>query len=124
MIGNDPQQWRTDITHYAKVEYQGVYPGVDLVYYGNQGQLEYDFVVGAGADPRVIKLAFAGAHDVRLDAGGELVLGVGGGEVRQGTPVIYQEVEVSARRFLGAIGSTGTITSALRWGRTMCAVRW
>ena len=50
-IGNDPKKWRTDVANYAKVRYQNVYPGVDLVYYGNQGQLEYDFVVAPGANP-------------------------------------------------------------------------
>jgi len=56
-IGNDPQKWRTNVPTYAKVKYQGVYPGVDLVYYGNQGgQLEYDFVVAPGADPSAIAL--------------------------------------------------------------------
>jgi Beta-propeller repeat len=93
LIGNDPQDWRTDIAHYATVKYAGVYPGVDLFYYGHQGQLEYDFVVSAGADPRAITLAFVGASAVHLDAGGELVLSVGGGEMRQRKPVIYQEVD-------------------------------
>jgi hypothetical protein len=69
LIGNDPHKWWTDIPHYGKVKYEGVYPGVDLLYYGNQGQLEYDFVVSAGADPRAITLVFAGASAVRLDAG-------------------------------------------------------
>jgi hypothetical protein len=56
-IGNDPKNWRTNVPTYAKVRYQGVYPGVDLVYYGNQGgQLEYDFVVAPGADPNIITL--------------------------------------------------------------------
>ena len=55
-IGNDPAKWRTNVPNYAKVKYAGVYPGVDLVYYGNQGQLEYDFVVAPGADPKVITL--------------------------------------------------------------------
>ena len=50
-IGNDPKKWRTDVANYAKVRYQNVYPGVDLVYYGNQGKLEYDFVVAPGANP-------------------------------------------------------------------------
>ena len=93
LIGHDPQQWRTDIPHYQTVKYEGVYPGVDLLYYGRQGQLEYDFVVRPGADPRAITLAFTGARHVRLGAGGELVLGVGGGEIRQHKPVIYQEVD-------------------------------
>ena len=100
-IGNDPQQWHTDIAHYGKVTYEGVYPGVDLVYYGNQRQLEYDFVVGAGADPRAIELTFAGAREVRLGAAGDLVLGVGGGEIRQLKPVIYQEVDRVKKEIAG-----------------------
>ena len=56
-IGNDPKKWRTNVPNYAKVKYANVYPGVDLVYYGNQGQLEYDFVVQPGADPNSIQLA-------------------------------------------------------------------
>ena len=60
-IGNDPAKWRTNIPAYAKVKFEGVYPGVDLVYYGNQGQLEYDFVVAPGADPRLVTLAIEGA---------------------------------------------------------------
>jgi hypothetical protein len=56
-IGNDPKKWRTNVATYAKVKYSEVYPGIDLVYYGNQGQLEYDFVVAPGADPRAINLA-------------------------------------------------------------------
>ena len=91
-IGNDPAKWRTNISTYAKVRYEGVYPGVDLVYYGNQGQLEYDFVVAPGADPGLVTLAFEGAREVHIDARGELVLGVEGGEVRQHKPVVYQEV--------------------------------
>ena len=50
-IGNDRAKWRTDVPHYARIEYDGVYPGIDLVWYGNQRQLEYDFVVAPGADP-------------------------------------------------------------------------
>ena len=56
-IGNDPKKWRTKVPNYAKVKYANVYPGVDLVYYGNQRQLEYDFVVQPGVDPRSIQLA-------------------------------------------------------------------
>ena len=59
-IGNDPSQWHTDIPNYGQVEEQNVYPGVDLVYYGNQQQLEYNFTVAPGADPGVIRLAFTG----------------------------------------------------------------
>jgi hypothetical protein len=63
-IGNDPKKWRTHVPNYAKVKYANVYPGVDLVYYGNQGQLEYDFVVQPGADPRSIQLAIVSDEQV------------------------------------------------------------
>jgi len=56
-LGKDPKKWRTNVPNYAKVKHQDVYPGVDLVYYGNQGRLEYDFVVAPGADPKAITLA-------------------------------------------------------------------
>jgi hypothetical protein len=90
--GKDAKKWRTNVPQYARVEYQGVYPGVSLMYYGNQGQLEYDFVVSPGADPSVIRLGFEGAERMHLDAGGNLVLSLPGGEVVQKAPVVYQEV--------------------------------
>ena len=107
-IGNDPAKWRTNIPTYAKVRYEGVYPGVDLVYYGNQGQLEYDFVVAPGADPRLVTLAFEGAREVHIDARGELVLGVEGGEVRQHKPVVYQEVAGVKQEVAGRYVMKGT----------------
>ncbi len=60
-IGYDPAKWRTNIPTFGRVKFTRVYPGVDLVYYGNQRQLEYDFVVAPGADAGQIKLSFAGA---------------------------------------------------------------
>lgn len=90
--GSDPATWHTNIRTYAKVNYEAVYPGVDLVYYGNQRQLEYDFVVGPGADPHAIALAFAGARGLRIDADGSLVLTLPRGELRQHAPVVYQDV--------------------------------
>ncbi|HEY6292368.1 MAG TPA: choice-of-anchor D domain-containing protein [Terriglobia bacterium] len=88
-IGNDPAKWRTQVPSYAKVKYREVYPGVDLVYYGNQGELEYDFVVAPGANPSRIVLD-VGAAPLHLAANGELAVGVGGGEVRFHKPVVYQ----------------------------------
>jgi hypothetical protein len=103
-IGNDPKKWRTNVSTYAKVKYGNVYPGVDLVYYGNQGKLEYDFVVQPGADPRQIaldvgagRLRGQGAHAtagetpaLRIDGNGDLVVATDGGEVIFHKPVIYQ----------------------------------
>jgi hypothetical protein len=99
-IGNDPKKWRTNVPRYARVRYEGVYRGIDLVYYGNQRQLEYDFVVAPGADPRAIKLDVV-ADGVRpakgerrsppkIGASGDLVVRTDGGEVRLLKPVVYQ----------------------------------
>jgi len=92
-IGNDPSKWRTRISKYAKVRYREVYPGIDLVFYGNQRRLEYDFVVSPGSDPSKIKLEFQGAEEISLDEKGSLVLRLKDGEVIQRAPVIYQEVD-------------------------------
>jgi hypothetical protein len=91
LIGNDPRRWHTDVPNYGRVAFRGVYPGVDLVYYGNQGQLEYDFVVAPGADPGAVRLAFQGAEAITLDAEGNLVLHTAGGDVVEHAPVLYQE---------------------------------
>src|SRR5438132_8986691 len=92
LIGNDPCQWHTNVPNYGRVKYQQVYSGVDLVYYGNQRQLEYDFVVAPGANPGVIQLAFQGAQAMTLDSQGNLVLHTTGGDVVEHAPVLYQEV--------------------------------
>jgi Beta-propeller repeat len=91
-LGNDPQQWRTNVANYAKVKYDGVYPGIDMVYYGAGQQLEYDFIVAPGADPGRIELSIDGAQKLRLDEQGDLVMGVGRSEIRQRKPFVYQEV--------------------------------
>ncbi len=106
-IGNDPSKWRTDVPHYARIEYEGVYRGVDLVWYRNQRQLEYDFVVAAGADPEQIQVAYEGVESVGVEPGGELVLRTALGEVRQRAPRVYQDiggkrVEVEARYAISA----------------------
>jgi hypothetical protein len=116
-IGNDPQHWRTHIDHYRRVRYEGIYPGVDLVYYGNQGQLEYDFVVGRGADPRAIKLTFAGAREVRLGAEGQLVLSFGDGQIQQLKPVIYQEVQGVRKEIGGGYRMEGQAQVSFEVGR-------
>jgi len=90
-IGADPSKWRS-VSNFAKVEYKNVYPGIDLVYYGNQRQLEYDFVIAPGADPGAIKLAFAGTERLRIDGEGALALRTAGGELCMRKPVVYQEV--------------------------------
>ena len=100
-IGKDPAKWRTNVPTYTKVHYQNVYPSIDLVYYGNQRQLEYDFVVAPGADPRKIVLAFRGTDKIEIDAQGELVLHAAGGDIRQRKPVIYQNIDGVRREIAG-----------------------
>jgi len=89
--GSNPERWRSNVPNYAKVKYTEIYPGVNLVYYGNQRQLEYDFEIAAGADPREIKLAFSGVRKVRINEEGDLVLDSGRREIRMHKPVVYQE---------------------------------
>jgi hypothetical protein len=91
LIGNNPQKWHTHIPTYTKVQYRNIYPGVDLVYYGNQQQLEYDFVVTPGADPKVINLAFEGTDNIQIDPEGNLILQMTEGEIRFYKPQVYQE---------------------------------
>jgi hypothetical protein len=90
-VGNDPKKWRTNVPTYAKVKYKDIYPGIDLVYYGNQGRLEHDFVVSPGANPGTIKLAVDGADSLRLDDQGNLVAQFSSGDVVLDKPVVYQQ---------------------------------
>jgi hypothetical protein len=100
-LGNDPAKWRTEVPHFAKVEWEGVYPRVNLVYYGRERQLEYDFVVAPGTDPKSIRLAFQGARKLAIDRQGDLVLETAAGEVRLKKPRIYQEKDGSKQEVAG-----------------------
>ena len=100
-IGNDPKNWRTNVPVFAKAKYRGVYPGVDLVYYGNQGQLEYDFIVAPGTDPRSVALNFTGVKKLSIDVQGALVLQMKEGDLRLAKPLIYQEINGERREISG-----------------------
>lgn len=89
-VGNNPAQWRTNIPTFSRVRYQQVYPGVDLIYYGRQGRLENDLEVTAGTNPKVISWRLEGAERIRVDSSGDLVLTLGGSEVRLQQPRAYQ----------------------------------
>jgi beta-propeller repeat-containing protein len=100
-IGNDPKRWRTNIPTYQKVAYTNIYPGIDLIYYGNQRQLEYDFVVRPGADPTRIVLGVQGADRLEVDDQGDLLVRTAAGLLRQRKPVIYQEVDGGRKEIPG-----------------------
>jgi hypothetical protein len=91
LIGNDPAQWHRNVPHFARVKYRGVYPGIDLVYYGNQRQLESDYVLAPGANPNQIGLRIEGADTLKLDSQGDLVISTAVGEVLLRRPRAYQD---------------------------------
>ena len=88
--GNDPAQWHRSVPHFGKVKYSGVYPGIDLVYYGSERQLEYDFEVRPYTDPSRIQMEFQGVRKMTLNARGDLVLDTAAGEIRHLRPVAFQ----------------------------------
>jgi hypothetical protein len=101
-IGNNPAKWHTNVPQYARIQYEGVYPGINLVWYGSQGNLEFDFVVSRGADPRQIQITYEGAYSLAVVSNGDLVLRTALGEMRTRKPRVYQEIdggltEVAAR---------------------------
>jgi uncharacterized repeat protein (TIGR01451 family) len=109
LVGGDARRWQTGVPAFERVRYESVYPGIDAVYYGRQGRLEYDFNLAPGANPSRIRLAFDGARKLRIDEGGDLVITTDVGDVRQQRPVAYQErdgarTEVAARYRIDARG--------------------
>ena len=91
-VGSDPRRWHTGAPTFARVAYRQVYAGIDLLYHGAQGHLEYDFVIAPGGNPHVIRLRLTGAHGLRLDQQGNLICTIAGAEVRQERAVITQIV--------------------------------
>jgi hypothetical protein len=104
LVGNDPRQWHSGVPQFAGVRYQGVYPGIDLVFYGNQGRLEYDFQIAPGADPSQAELQFDGATKLEISGGDLILTAQDEGGLRLQAPHIYQRVadrqELVAGRFV------------------------
>ncbi|HVN19332.1 MAG TPA: SBBP repeat-containing protein [Dongiaceae bacterium] len=100
-IGNNPSKWRTGVPQFARVRYESVYPGIDLVFYGNEGHLEYDFQVAPGADPAQAELEFNGAGQLDL-RDGSLLIGGDDRSVRLDAPVVYQEIDGRRKPVEGA----------------------
>jgi hypothetical protein len=92
LIGNDPSKWHTDVPTYARVLYRSLYPGIDMVYYGTPGALEFDLRLAPGADPKRIRMAFEGARAVRIDAGGNLLVATPAGTIALRKPVISEQL--------------------------------
>ena len=97
LLGNEPKHWRLQVPGYEKVKYERVYPGIDVIYYGQQRQLEYDFLVAPGANPAQIKMTFSSAQSLCLGANGDLLLQQPTTELRLKQPVAYQEIKGERR---------------------------
>ena len=111
-VGKDHSKWHTNIANYGEVAYKGVYRGINLVYHGDQQQLEYDFVVQPGASVGAIRLAFDGVTGKLIDAQGDLALHTSGGDMVEHAPVAYQVVNgvqhaVASRFVIGPGGQVG-----------------
>jgi uncharacterized repeat protein (TIGR01451 family) len=96
IVGNDPTKWRTGVPTFKKVIYEEIYRGIDLTFYGNQSEFEYDFVVKPGSDPHAIRLGIEGARP-RISASGDLLLKRGEDELIQRKPIVYQDINGERR---------------------------
>jgi plastocyanin len=101
-LGTDSSGWIRNVPNYGRVEYGNVYPGIGVVYYGNQQTLEYDFQVAPDADPGEIRLAFGGIRGMSIDAQGDVVLRTSGGNVIEKAPVLYQQIGGTRRAITGS----------------------
>jgi len=117
LSGRDSRRWQRGVPGYSRVRYTGVYPGVDLVYYGRQDRLEYDFQVAPGADPEKIRLGLRGARRLSVDRAGDLVVSTVAGRVRQLAPVAYQRTGSGRRRVAARYVIEGGDRVGFRLGR-------
>jgi polyisoprenoid-binding protein YceI len=116
-IGNDPKKWRTNVPTYASVRYTDIYPGIDLVYHSNasaDGQLEFDFAVVPGADPRPLRLRFAEPNRLHLASNGDLVVSTANGALAFRKPVVYQMVDGHRHTAAGGFALLGKHTVGFR----------
>jgi uncharacterized protein (TIGR03437 family) len=100
-LGNHPELWQTNVPNFAKVRYRAPYPGIDMVFYGNAGQLEYDLIVAPHADPGRVRMRFDGARRLRLESSGDLRIETASGVLWQKRPVVYQESSDGRRQISG-----------------------
>jgi hypothetical protein len=107
-IGNNSRNWQTEVPHYRQVRYENIYPGIDLIFYGNRQHLEFDFVVFPGADPKAIQIAFEGTEHPSIDSSGVVILRIRSDEIRLRTPVVYQIEDGLKKRVYGHYEITGT----------------
>jgi hypothetical protein len=91
LLGSDPSMWRTHVPQFGRLRYHNVYPGIDLVFYGNNGRLEHDFIVQPGSNYRSIRIRYGGQRSLHLTPEGDLAIAVGSGLLSVHAPRVYQE---------------------------------
>ena len=116
LLGNDPAKWHTGVPLYSQVRTQQVYPGVDLLFHGDQKQLEYDFVVAPGADPSKIAFRIRGASQMEIDSQGDLVLHTADSDFRMHKPIVYQTIASERRTIEGGFVRKGKHEVAFQVG--------
>src|SRR5450432_2250771 len=116
LISNNPSRWHTDVPTWSQVRYRNVYPGIDLIFYGNQKQLEYDFVLAPGANPASIRFDFEGVPEVSIDPAGNLVGRTSEGSFELHKPTVYQEASGVRRAIEGVFSVTHGNTVGFRLG--------
>jgi hypothetical protein len=114
-VGNNPEKWVTDVASYSRVRYSGIYPGIDVEFYGNQRHLEYDFTVAPGSDPKAIALKVDGARKVAINSHGDLILHIPDGDAAFQKPLIYQMVGAERHEVAGnyVVASNNRVTFAV-----------
>jgi hypothetical protein len=112
LVGKNTENWKLNIPNYSRVKYEQVYPGIDVVYYGTEGNLEYDFQVSPGANAKLIRLNFEGSRNLNITEAGDLIINTEYGAVYQKKAHVYQFIngqkhEVACRYVLMAKGRVG-----------------
>ena len=119
LIGKDPRKWRTNIAQYGRVALHGVYPGIDAIYSGSTGSLEYDFIVSPGADPTLIRQRVVGAQAIAAAPDGGLLIHTDAGDVELPAPVLFQPLDAQGahrRRVEGGFQQTTATEFTFRIG--------
>ena len=116
ILGADSSKWITNVPHYAKLRYGNVYPGVDVIYQGDNSHFRYDFQVNPGADPKAIQIAYEGGKGVSLDKDGNAVVALSSGRMIASKPVIFQEYGGQKHSVDGSYVITASNTVAFQVG--------
>ncbi|MDA2928492.1 SBBP repeat-containing protein [Acidobacteria bacterium AH-259-O06] len=115
-IGDDPKKWRTNVPSFSRIRYEEIYPGIDLLFYGSDGHLEYDLILSPSADPQVVQLNFEGADRLEIEESGDLLIFVGKHQFQMHSPSILQSCEGAEKKVAGGYFLKDPIAVGFRLG--------